>query len=59
MTSFFANRNRQVTSMTIEHGVIKLLACRGLEVLDYRVLLAEDFPIQDLIVNIGLILRDA
>jgi len=26
--------------MTIEHGVIKLLACRGLEVLDYRVLLA-------------------
>lgn len=26
--------------MTIEHGVVKLLVCRGLEVLDYRVLLA-------------------
>ncbi len=40
MTSLFANRNKRVTSITIEHGVIKLLACQGLEVLDYRVLLA-------------------
>ena len=40
MTSLFANRNKQVSSITIEHGVIKLLVCQGLEVLDYRVLLA-------------------
>ena len=40
MTSFFANRSKLVTSITIEHGVIKLLSCQGLEVLDYRVLLA-------------------
>jgi len=40
MTSLFANRNKRVTSITIEHGVIKLLACQGLEVIDYRVLLA-------------------
>jgi len=40
MTSLFANRNKQVASITIEHGVIKLLVCKGLEVLDYRVLLA-------------------
>jgi len=40
MTSLFANRNKKITSITIEHGVIKLLACQGLEVLDYRVLLA-------------------
>ena len=40
MTSLFANRNKRLTSITIEHGVIKLLACQGLEVLDYRVLLA-------------------
>ena len=26
--------------MTIEHGVVKLLVCQGLEVLDYRVLMA-------------------
>lgn len=40
MTSFFSNRSRETTSITMEHGVIKLLICRGLEVLDYRVLLA-------------------
>ena len=40
MTSFFRNGSRQVTTMTIEHGVVKLLVCQGLEVLDYRVLLA-------------------
>lgn len=40
MTSFFRNGNRQIATMTIEHGVIKLLVCQGLEVLDYRVLLA-------------------
>ena len=40
MTSLFTNRNKRVTTITIEHGVIKLLACQGLEVIDYRVLLA-------------------
>lgn len=32
---------KEVASLTIEHGVIKLLVCRGLQVLDYRVLLAD------------------
>ncbi len=36
----FQSSRQHVTSITIEHGVIKLLSCRGLEVLDYRVLLA-------------------
>ena len=40
MVSLFSNRSGQTTSITMEHGVIKLLICRGLEVLDYRVLLA-------------------
>ena len=40
MTSLFSSMSRQVTTMTIENGVVKLLVCRGLEVLDYRVLLA-------------------
>lgn len=33
-------QNKEVATLTIEHGVIKLLVCRGLQVLDYRVLLA-------------------
>ena len=40
MTSLFRGSNRQATSITMEHGVIKLLVCQGLEVVDYRVLLA-------------------
>ena len=40
VTSIFSNKSGQVTSITMEHGVIKLLTCQGLEVLDYRVLLA-------------------
>lgn len=40
MNRLFANRNKQVTSITIEHGVIKLLACQGLKVIDYRVIQA-------------------
>ena len=40
MTTLFANRNKRVTSITIEHGVIKLLACQGLKVIDYRVIQA-------------------
>ena len=40
MTSLFRGSNRQATSITMEHGVIKLLICQGLEVVDYRVLLA-------------------
>ncbi len=32
--------HKEVASLTIEHGVIKLLVCRGLKVLDHRVLLA-------------------
>ena len=31
---------KDVASITIEHGMIKLLACRGLRVVDYRVILA-------------------
>ncbi len=30
-------RSKEVTSITIEHGCIKLLATRGLEVIDYRI----------------------
>ena len=37
--SFFG-KGRKVASITIEHGMVKLLTCNGLEVLDYRVLLA-------------------
>ena len=37
---FLGNRGRITVSITMEHGVIKLLICRGLEVIDYRVLLA-------------------
>ena len=33
-------KSKIVASITIEHGMIKLLICSGLEVLDYRVLLA-------------------
>ena len=40
VSRLFAKTNRQITSITIEHGVIKLLSCQGLKVLDYRVLLA-------------------
>jgi len=40
VTSLFSGRSGLTTSITIEHGIIKLLICRGLEVLDYRVLLA-------------------
>ena len=32
--------DRSIASITIEHGMVKLLVCRGLEVLDYRVLMA-------------------
>lgn len=37
---FFGRQQRKVASITIEHGIIKLLVCRGLQVVDYRVLLA-------------------
>lgn len=37
---FFARGPRKVVSLTIEHGVIKVLICSGRKVLDYRVLLA-------------------
>ena len=37
---FLGNKDRNTVSITMEHGVIKLLICRGLEVIDYRVLLA-------------------
>ena len=40
MISLFAKKNKQVTSITFEHGMIKLLACQGLEVIDYRVIQA-------------------
>ena len=40
VTNLFSGSGGQVTSITVEHGVIKLLTCQGLEVLDYRVLLA-------------------
>jgi hypothetical protein len=40
LVSLFTGKDRMVASLTIEHGIIKLLVCRGLEVLDYRVLLA-------------------
>ena len=32
--------SKVVASITIEHGMVKLLICSGLKVLDYRVLLA-------------------
>lgn len=38
--SFLGNRGGNTVSITMEHGVIKLLICHGLEVVDYRVLLA-------------------
>jgi len=34
------SKERRVASITIEHGMVKLLTCNGLEVQDYRVLLA-------------------
>ena len=37
--SFLGKREKTTVSITIEHGVIKLLVCHGLEVVDYRVLL--------------------
>ena len=37
--SFLTKRKANTVSITMEHGVIKLLICRGLEVVDYRVLL--------------------
>ena len=40
MTNLFKSRNNRVTAITIEHGVIKLLVCQGLKVIDHRVLLA-------------------
>lgn len=40
MRNLFAGKGRRVASITTEHGVIKLLVCQGLEVLSYRVLLA-------------------
>ena len=33
-------KDNRVASITIEHGMVKLLTCDGLNVLDYRVLLA-------------------
>ena len=39
LSSLFGRR-RKLASITIEHGMVKLLTCDGLEVLDYRVLLA-------------------
>lgn len=38
--SFLGKKDKHNVSITMEHGVIKLLICRGLEVVDYRVLLA-------------------
>ena len=38
--SFLGKKDRDTVSITMEYGVIKLLICRGLEVVDYRVLLA-------------------
>ena len=35
----FSGGDRNIASITIEHGMVKLLVCRGLEVLDYRVLM--------------------
>lgn len=35
----FSGKNREVASISIEHSMIKLLVCRGLTVVDYRVLL--------------------
>ncbi len=40
MVSFLARKDRKVASLTIEHGIIELLVCNGLEVIDHRVLLA-------------------
>lgn len=37
MTWLPDTKPKNVTSLTIEHGLIKLLACRGLQVIDYRV----------------------
>ena len=37
--SFLGKRAKNTVSITIEHGVIKLLVCRGLEVVDYQILL--------------------
>ena len=38
--SFLSKKSPYTVSITMEHGVIKLLICRGLEVVGYRVLLA-------------------
>ena len=38
--SFLGKKDGNTVSITMEHGVIKLLICHGLEVVDYRVLLA-------------------
>lgn len=38
--NFLGKKDRNTVSITMEYGVIKLLICRGLEVIDYRVLLA-------------------
>ena len=38
--SLVSRRGREVTSITLEHGFIKLLVTQGLEVIDYRVSMA-------------------
>ena len=37
--SFLGKKDSNTVSITMEHGVIKLLVCHGLEIVDYRVLL--------------------